>query len=141
MKLTFFPVWIRIVLALGIVSSAVVGSFLGLGHFSLGLVSTGFFLFVTWRAIQFFGMTIKQGAKANFSFISLFIILGIKVPFIVGLTFYIQSLEFHQQGCFLMGLALVYSWLIGWAQHQSKTSTDSSTNGFNSVQHDSLSKD
>lgn len=141
MKMAYFPVWIQVMSVTLGVCSLIVGSFLGLGHFFLGLVSTAFFLFVTWKAIQFFGTVVGQGGKAGPSLISLFIVLGIKLPFIIGLSFYIQSLELRQQGCFLMGLALVYSWLIGWVQHQPKTSTDSSTNGFSPVQHDSPSKD
>jgi hypothetical protein len=141
MRKVYFPLWIQVPTAVLIITSIIVGSLTGLGHFALGLISTGFFLFVTWKAIQFFGTVVGQGGKPGQSLISLFIVLGIKIPFIIGLCFYIQSLELRQQGCFLMGLALVYSWLIGWAQSQPKTSTDSSTNGFSEVQHNSPSKD
>ena len=129
MRKAYSPIWFRVLSVLLLLASLSVGSLVGLGHFVLGFISTGFFLFVTWKAIQFFGTLVGHGGKPGPSLMSLFIVLGIKVPFIVALSFYIQSLELRQQGCFLMGLALVYSWLIGWAQNQSKPSTDSSTNG------------
>ena len=141
MKAWYFPLWMKVALILGIFGCIVAGGPRGIFHCALGIVSTTFFLFVTWKAIQFFGSIVGQGAKSGPSLTAFFIILGFKIPFVVILSFYIQTLDLRQQGCFVVGLALVYSWLIGWAQVRSNSTTDLLTNGFNPTHDDSSGQD
>lgn len=133
MTSTYFPLWAKVVAFILAGVSLGLSGFAGLGLFALGIISTFFFLFATWKAIQFFSAIVQAGGKPLPSLTSLFIILGFKIPFFVLLALFIQTLHFREQGCFLMGLALVYSCLVGWAQHRASLQTDSKTNGPNEV--------
>lgn len=88
---------------------------MGFGLYLIGAACTALFLFATWRAIQLFTSLVQAGSKPLPVMTSLFIALGFKLPIFIMLGLWLRDAEIGLQGCFLLGLGLVYSWVVGWA--------------------------
>ena len=113
--MTYYPLWLK---GLTFVAAAVclgMQSWPGLLYFGLGVGATALFLLGTWQAILLFGRLMKQGEKPVRTMTAFFIAIGFKLPIFILLGLWIRDVNFSLQACFLGGLALVYSWLIGWA--------------------------
>jgi O-antigen/teichoic acid export membrane protein len=109
------PTWFIILAAILATASVMIKGLVGLGLFFMGVVLTAFFIFATWRAIQLFTSFVQAGKKPMPTMMSLFIALGFKLPIFVMLGLWLRDAEITLQACFLLGLGLVYSWVVGWA--------------------------
>ncbi len=91
----------------------------GLIGMAVGLAGTTFNTWALWGAIRLLGKA--HGRKDPGRFGAFFIVLAflVKLPVIVLLGMMMQRLGGAAPSCFLVGLLLVYSALIGWAMAQS----------------------
>lgn len=87
----------------------------GVGLFLAGILTTGLYLAGSWAAIKLLSTAIQGGAKPATSYINFLLAIALKVPFIVVIALAIRNLQFSWQCCFLLGLTLVYSWIVAWA--------------------------
>lgn len=99
---------------LAMVCAFVVKGGLGLAGMAIGLVGTTLnMLAMRWATVAL-GRTIRDDAMPkSFSFGASLAFL-IKLPALVLLGLWAISLGPDAGGCFLIGLALVYSFLVGW---------------------------
>lgn len=125
----FAPVWVRVLTAMLLIGSVAYGGGLGGGLFLLGLLTTALFVFASWQVVLLFSSQVKQGVRPVPTMVSFFIALGFKIPIFVVLGFYIRNLEFHLQVCFLLGLVVVYFWLVGWAVNRQLSNPDTQIYG------------
>jgi hypothetical protein len=81
----------------------------------LGFFTTGIYLFGTWQAIRMLAKLVAADSKPVPALTSFFIVLGFKVPFFLLLGLWLREADLRIQSCFLIGLVLVYSWVVAWA--------------------------
>lgn len=127
--MTYRPTWFIVLAVLLAVASVVIKGLVGFGLFVVGIVLTALFLFATWRAIQLFTSFVKAGSKPLPTMMSLFIALGFKLPIFVMLGLWLRDAEIPHQACFLLGLGLVYSWVVGWATVDANKTTPTENHG------------
>jgi len=140
MKELYFPLWTKILSAILLVASFVVGSFQGSLLYLLGIVATGMYLYATWQVIKLFSMNVLNGTKPVPTMTSFFIALGFKLPIFILLGLWVRNLDFRFQCCFLLGLAMVYSWLVGWSIARQKRNPETQLYGSDTADHNTSVK-
>ncbi len=89
------------------------GGFRGLGGYSLGLFATGFGIAVWWFVTGIVCHGVERGAKPMFGTIMIVLAFMCKLPvFLVAANLAIK-MGGEARGCFIGGLGLVYSCLVG----------------------------
>ena len=131
----FAPTWIRVLIFILFGSTLLMAGWIGSLLFLSGLVTTALFIFASWQVVLLFSSQVKQGVRPVPTMVSFFIALGFKIPIFVVLGFYIRNLEFRLQACFLLGLAVVYFWLVGWALNRQLSNPDTQTYGPDTTDH------
>ena len=139
MKSIYMPIWVRITSAILLIISLFIGSIMGGLLYLVGIVSTGLFIYASWQVVKLFSMNVVSGTKPVPTMISFFIALGFKVPIFVLLGLWIRNLDFKFQSCFLIGLAMVYSWLVGWAINRQNNHPDIQLYGSDTADHNPTS--
>ena len=129
----YAPAWNRILAFICFAVSLAVAGWKGGGLYLSGIFATALFLYASWQAVLLFSSQVRQGVKPVPTMVSFFIALGFKIPIFVLLGFYIRNLEFRFQACFLLGLAVVYSWLVGWAVNRQQSNPDTQVYGFDTA--------
>jgi hypothetical protein len=85
---------------------------------ALGLGATGFNILALWAIVRLLGYSFQKGSPprlgASLSVIAFFI----KLPLFIAFGVLAQRIGGPAPACFLAGLALVYSCLVGWALAQ-----------------------
>ncbi len=125
----YAPTWTRILTFILFSASLLIAGWKGGGLFLSGILATGLFLYASWQVVLLFSSQVQQGTKPMPTMVSFFIALGFKIPIFLVLGFYIRNLEFRFQACFLLGLAVVYSWLVGWAVNRQQSNPDTQVYG------------
>lgn len=115
----FFKSWISAAAVATVVvlgSWAIRGSTGAMGA-GIGLAGIGFNFWALWMGVRAFGNTFARhpGAKPKGAGWILGLAFLLKLPIVVGLGLYTQSLGSGAMDCFLIALAVVYFWAIGWA--------------------------
>ncbi len=95
--------------------SYVVGNQLGLVGFALGWFATTFCLVVLWLIIGLLGQQVTSTGKPPPAATWIIVAFFIKLPIFVLSAKIVQSMGGVAPTFFLVGLGLVYFWLIGWA--------------------------
>ena len=111
----FAPGWFKFACIAGLAAATAVFPSLGALLAVLGFVLTGIYLYGTWLAITMLSNMVANEAKPVPALTSFFIVLGFKVPFFLLLGLWLRDEELRTQSCFLIGLVLVYSWVVAWA--------------------------
>ena len=111
----FSPAWFRVSCVLGMIAAAVLDLRYGVLLALLGFFTTGIYLFGTWQAIRMLAKLVAADSKPVPALTSFFIVLGFKVPFFLLLGLWLREADLRIQSCFLIGLVLVYSWVVAWA--------------------------
>jgi hypothetical protein len=135
MKSFYCPIWIRITAIFLAIASAVIGSWLGFCLYLLGIAATAMFLYATWLVIKLFSANVLQGTKPVPTMISFFVALSFKLPIFNLLGLWIRNLDFRFQACFLLGLTMVYSWLVGWSIARQKRNPETQLYGSDTADH------
>ena len=81
----------------------------------LGLFGTTFNLWAMWKIITLIGKASEVGRPQRVGATLTVLAFLVKLPLFVALGIVAQRLGGAAPGCFLAGLGLVYSALIGWA--------------------------
>ncbi len=87
----------------------------GLIGMTLGLFGTGFNLWAMWKVIVLIGKASEVGRPQRVGATLTALAFLVKLPLFVALGIVAQRLGGAAPGCFLGGLGLVYSALIGWS--------------------------
>jgi len=100
--------------------SACIGAFLyspsaGTGMV-LGVLGTSFSLVVLWLSIGLAGRMASTEQTPRAGTFLLLLAFFVKLPLFGGLILLSQRIGGDAPTCFLLGLALVYSAMVGWAQ-------------------------
>ena len=111
----FAPWWYKVACGLGLVAATMVLPTLGALLAILGFLLTGIYLYGTWMAIKMLSSMVVNEAKTLPALTSFFIVLGFKVPFFLLLGLWLREEDLRTQSCFLIGLVLVYFWVVAWA--------------------------
>lgn len=82
---------------------------------TLGVGGTAAYLWTTWMAVRAMGTTAAGAALQPRQMAVLLVALGLKFPVILGAMALARTLGPDGPTFFMLGLALVYSGLIGWA--------------------------
>lgn len=113
--MNFAPWWFKVACVLGALAALFLDPRLGLPLALLGFATTGIFLYGTWQAIRMLSNMVVAESKPVPALASFFIVLGFKVPFFLLLGLWLREADLRIQSCFLIGLVLVYSWVVAWA--------------------------
>jgi hypothetical protein len=111
----FAPWWYKVACGMGLVAATAVLPILGAVLAILGFLLTGIYLYGTWMAIKMLSSMVVNEAKTLPALTSFFIVLGFKVPFFLLLGLWLREEDLRTQSCFLIGLVLVYFWVVAWA--------------------------
>jgi hypothetical protein len=115
----FLPYGISVT-ALAIILSGALGGSLGAAGIALGMAATAASLGGWWPAIRMLGSvaTVEGAGQSKIGGKYVVLIFLVKLPIFVGLGFLALKLGGAAPPCFLIGLGLVYFWLIGWSLNQ-----------------------
>jgi len=114
-KRLLFTIGATFVLAIGL--AAMVGGPLAAVGILLGVVATAVSLAGWWPAIRLLGevATVEGANHGKIGRTYVVLVFLVKLPIFVGLGFLALKLGGAAPPCFLIGLGLVYFWLIGWS--------------------------
>lgn len=107
--------WLKVTLALAALGAGTafgLGGPIALAGFGLGLAATAFSVTVLWLVIR---LWTESAARSRFVTLAVVVAFLLKLPLFVLLGNAAQALGPPAPACFLGGLALVYSALVGWA--------------------------
>jgi hypothetical protein len=90
----------------------------GLKGAALGLGGTGFNILALWGIVRLLGYSFQKGNPPKLGSIISVIAFFIKLPLFIAFGIIAQRIGGAAPTCFLAGLALVYSCLVGWALAQ-----------------------
>ena len=90
----------------------------GAAGMALGVTGAGFSVSVLWLAIKQIGQVGAEGPKASFRSCLLVLVFFAKLPLYMILGMVAHAIGGGAPTCFLLGVALVYFCLIGWALAQ-----------------------
>lgn len=84
---------------------------------ALGLLGVSLNFFLMWLGVSAFGNLFKQNPETRPRLAGTLLGLAIlvKLPILVGIGLWVQSLGGPAMPCFLIALGVVYFWAIGWA--------------------------
>lgn len=120
----YSPAWTRILAFIFFTGSLFIAGWQGGLLYFGGILSTALFLYASWQVVLLFSSQVRQGARPIQTMVSFFIAIGFKLPIFLVLGLYIRNLEFRFQACFLLGLTMVYFWLVGWAVNRQQSNLD-----------------
>lgn len=96
-----------------VLAFAVAGE-IGLAGMALGLVGTGFSIVALWWVVRLTGGMAPMGAAPKLGASLAVLAFFVKLPIFIALGLVAQRLGGPAPACFLLGLGLVYSALVGW---------------------------
>lgn len=115
--------WIGILgVIVGSIGCGVLGGGTALAGYLLGVGATAFNLIALWLVIRLLGAPPEEGPKRVLSTGWVVVAFFAKLPLFVLLGQQAHRLGGAAPGCFLAGIALVYSLLVGWALQPRNTS-------------------
>ncbi|MEA2554609.1 MAG: hypothetical protein QOJ65_2785 [Fimbriimonadaceae bacterium] len=98
-----------------LVASAMLGGPKGLEGMALGIAGSAFNIWALWSVIRLSGKMIDTERLRNRGTFIIVLAFFVKLPLFLAMGMLAQSIGAPAQTCFLLGLALVYSALVGWA--------------------------
>jgi hypothetical protein len=87
----------------------------GLKGAALGVFATGFNTLALWGIVRLFGYAYQKGTPPRLGASFAVIAFLIKLPLFIAFGVLAQRIGGPAPACFLLGLAMVYSCLVGWA--------------------------
>ncbi|MBI1756844.1 MAG: hypothetical protein HYR64_07035 [Fimbriimonas ginsengisoli] len=99
---------------IALVGAALTGGRTGLIGMTMGLGGSLFNLWALWAAIKLLGTLPPSGRTASLGSVFVVVAFLAKVPIFVGLVWLTYKVGEAAPPCFLTGLGLVYSGLVGW---------------------------
>ncbi len=91
----------------------------GLKGAALGVFATGFNTVALWGVVRLLGYAFEQGSPPRIGASFAVLAFLIKLPLFIAFGVLAQRIGGPAPACFLIGLAMVYSCLVGWALAQS----------------------
>jgi len=91
------------------------GGLSGLQGMAMGVFASLFNLWAMWKIIQLSGKASLVGQPQRVGATLIVLAFLVKLPLFVALGLAAQRIGGAASGCFLAGLGLVYSALVGWA--------------------------
>ncbi|HMS54074.1 MAG TPA: hypothetical protein PKA27_01615 [Fimbriimonadaceae bacterium] len=82
-----------------------------------GVLGVSLNFFLMWLGVSAFGNLFKRNPETRPRLAGTFLALAIlvKLPILVGIGLWVQTLGGSAMSCFLIALGVVYFWAIGWA--------------------------
>lgn len=110
------PFWIGVgsTGAIAVIVSASLGGVRGFEGISLGLAGSAFNLWALWAIIGLCGRMAGSPRSTRRGTIAILIAFFIKLPVFIALGILAHAIGGIAPTCFLVGIALVYSALVGW---------------------------
>ena len=87
----------------------------GLAGMAIGLAGVSFNVWALWGMVRYIGRTFANERTTKLGTFVIMLLFFMKLPILIGLVLVTRRLGGAAPSCFLGGLALVYSTLIGWA--------------------------
>lgn len=115
-KLFRSPVFFGCLAGLALVLSYAFGGGKGLLGMASGLVGTTVNLAALWMVIRLLGGVIGDDPPPRLGATLTVFVFMLKLPILIGLGFAMNQVGKPAPQAFLLGLALVYSALVGWTQ-------------------------
>jgi hypothetical protein len=106
-----FAAGIAIILA----TAAIGGLWAGAGM-TLGLAGTAFNCWALWRVVSLLGAVGNDQPPPRLGAVLTVFVFLLKLPLLIALGLFAQTLPYPAMPCFLGGIGLVYFALVGWAQ-------------------------
>jgi hypothetical protein len=110
-----FAAVVLVLSGLLLVACQIFGGEQGLKGAVLGLGGTGFNTLALWGIVRLLGYSFEKGNPPKLGSIISVIAFFIKLPLFIAFGILAQRIGGAAPTCFLAGLALVYSCLVGWA--------------------------
>lgn len=114
MKARFWPIAGLVLIAAPIAALMVGGTTAFLGML-MGIAGTGFSVLALWWVIRLAGSAAPASKRASVGTMLIVLAFFVKLPIFIALANLSHRIGGSAPTCFLLGLALVYCTLVGWA--------------------------